>query len=88
MPINQPRDGQEQLLDETLEETFPASDPPANTTETGIRVAITPAPRVTDTCSMLFEDCANATPAAANAANPARRAIHALQAARPPEPGP
>lgn len=26
-------------LDETLEETFPASDAPANTTETGIRVA-------------------------------------------------
>jgi predicted GNAT family acetyltransferase len=25
-------------LDEALEETFPASDPPANTTETGIRI--------------------------------------------------
>jgi len=27
-------------LDETLDETFPASDPPANTGETGIRLAI------------------------------------------------
>lgn len=26
-------------LDETIEETFPASDPPANTVETGVRVA-------------------------------------------------
>jgi predicted GNAT family acetyltransferase len=26
-------------LDETLDETFPASDPPANTVETGIRIA-------------------------------------------------
>jgi predicted GNAT family acetyltransferase len=30
-------------LDETLEETFPASDPPANTPETGIRIG-DPAP--------------------------------------------
>jgi predicted GNAT family acetyltransferase len=29
-------------LDETLEETFPASDAPANTVETGIRVAAAP----------------------------------------------
>ena len=29
-------------LDETLEETFPASDPPANTVETGIGLAIEP----------------------------------------------
>ena len=28
----------EDQLDETLEETFPASDPPANTVETGIRL--------------------------------------------------
>ena len=28
----------EDMLDETIEETFPASDPPANTLETGIRV--------------------------------------------------
>ena len=37
-------------LDETLEETFPASDPPANTVETGIRAG-TPslaAPQITD----------------------------------------
>ena len=30
-------------LDEALEETFPASDPPANTVETGIRVGGLPA---------------------------------------------
>jgi predicted GNAT family acetyltransferase len=30
-------------LDETIEETFPASDPPANTPETGIRVGDPPA---------------------------------------------
>ncbi len=29
-------------LDEALEETFPASDPPANTVETGIRVGESP----------------------------------------------
>jgi predicted GNAT family acetyltransferase len=29
----------DEALDETLEETFPASDAPANTVETGIRVA-------------------------------------------------
>jgi predicted GNAT family acetyltransferase len=28
----------EDKLDETLEETFPASDPPANTVETGVRL--------------------------------------------------
>lgn len=28
----------EDKLDETLEETFPASDAPANTVETGIRI--------------------------------------------------
>jgi predicted GNAT family acetyltransferase len=31
-----PRPQGDDLLDETLEETFPASDPPANTVETGI----------------------------------------------------
>jgi uncharacterized protein len=31
-------------LDEALEETFPASDPPANTVETGIRTGASPAP--------------------------------------------
>lgn len=29
-------------LDEALEETFPASDPPANTVDTGIRIDIAP----------------------------------------------
>jgi predicted GNAT family acetyltransferase len=29
-------------LDEALDETFPASDPPANTVETGIRIDIAP----------------------------------------------
>jgi predicted GNAT family acetyltransferase len=33
----------EDKLDETIEETFPASDPPANTPETGIRVGDPPA---------------------------------------------
>jgi hypothetical protein len=33
-------------LDETLEETFPASDPPANTVETGIRAADPETPEV------------------------------------------
>ena len=31
---------EDEKLDETLEETFPASDAPANTVETGIRVSI------------------------------------------------
>ena len=31
-------------LDETLEETFPASDPPSHTGETGTRLGITPPP--------------------------------------------
>jgi hypothetical protein len=30
--------GTDEDLDETLEETFPASDAPANTVETGIRI--------------------------------------------------
>jgi uncharacterized protein len=39
----------ERNLDETLEETFPASDPPANTVETGTRVgAAQPAATVVD----------------------------------------
>jgi len=33
----------DRALDETIEETFPASDPPANTVETGVRPAIDPA---------------------------------------------
>ena len=48
MPINSPRDRQEALLDETLEQTFPASDAPANTTETGIRLGTPTAPQVRD----------------------------------------
>jgi hypothetical protein len=36
-------------LDETLEDTFPASDAPANTVQTGILVGpVSPAPTVTD----------------------------------------
>ncbi len=35
-------------LDETLEETFPASDAPANTIETGIRVGTSPSPSPSD----------------------------------------
>ena len=31
-------------LDETIEESFPASDPPANTGETGIRIMVDSAP--------------------------------------------
>jgi len=34
-------------LDETIEESFPASDPPANTVETGI-VPVPPADEITD----------------------------------------
>jgi len=35
-------------VDEALEETFPASDAPANTVETGIRIAIPPATEIGD----------------------------------------
>jgi predicted GNAT family acetyltransferase len=38
------RSDTEQDLDEALAETFPASDPPANTVETGIRVDVGPSP--------------------------------------------
>jgi len=40
----------EELLDEALDETFPASDPPANTVETGIKLdpASVPHETVTD----------------------------------------
>jgi uncharacterized protein len=34
---NGPSPHDEEKLDETIEESFPASDPPANTVETGIR---------------------------------------------------
>jgi len=33
----------ESKLDEALEESFPASDPPANTVETGVRAGVPPA---------------------------------------------
>ena len=46
------------------------------------------APRVTETCSMLFGVCAKARlVAAASATNPATRMTHARKVARPPEPG-
>ena len=35
-------DRDERDLDEILDETFPASDPPANTVETGVRVGAMP----------------------------------------------
>jgi predicted GNAT family acetyltransferase len=35
-------DTRDAKLDEALEETFPASDPPANTVETGVRLEIEP----------------------------------------------
>ena len=38
----------ERDIDETLSETFPASDAPANTGETGVRVGEVPSPQVTD----------------------------------------
>jgi predicted GNAT family acetyltransferase len=41
-------DHADKLLDETLEETFPASDAPANTVETGIRIGTAPEPDVRD----------------------------------------
>jgi len=34
------RQRRDDKLDEALQETFPASDPPANTVETGIRVGV------------------------------------------------
>ena len=34
----------DEKVDEAIEETFPASDPPANTVETGIRIGPTPEP--------------------------------------------
>lgn len=39
---NNERIREDAKLDEALDETFPASDPPANTPETGIRIDITP----------------------------------------------
>jgi uncharacterized protein len=43
------RDADDRALDETLEETFPASDAPGNTVETGIHVeGVPPAAEVND----------------------------------------
>jgi predicted GNAT family acetyltransferase len=47
--VEDSRSARDRELDETLEETFPASDAPANTVETGIRVGpAPPLPAVTD----------------------------------------
>jgi predicted GNAT family acetyltransferase len=47
--VEESRSARERALDETLEETFPASDAPANTVETGTRVGpVPPLPAVTD----------------------------------------
>ena len=48
MSIDSQKDHLEALLDETIEETFPASDAPGNTVQTGIRVGTPAAPRVVD----------------------------------------
>jgi len=37
----------DEKIDEAIEETFPASDPPANTVETGIRIGPAPEPAAT-----------------------------------------
>ena len=48
MPIDKTNDHLDELLDETIEETFPASDAPGNTVQTGIRVDPDEAPAVID----------------------------------------
>jgi predicted GNAT family acetyltransferase len=48
MPTGKSDDPVDRLLDETIEETFPASDAPANTVETGIRVGPAALPEVKD----------------------------------------
>src|SRR5262249_32566478 len=42
MPVDKPSSPDDKL-DETIDESFPASDPPANTVETGIRLGDVPA---------------------------------------------
>ena len=44
--MEESRSADDRKLDETLEETFPASDAPANTVETGLRVGPVPRPPV------------------------------------------
>jgi hypothetical protein len=47
--VKESRSAGDRKLDETLEETFPASDAPANTVETGTRVGpVMPSSPVTD----------------------------------------
>jgi predicted GNAT family acetyltransferase len=47
--VEDSRSARDRKLDETLEETFPASDAPANTVETGIRLGpVSESPNVTD----------------------------------------
>jgi predicted GNAT family acetyltransferase len=41
--VNKDREAADQRLDETLDETFPASDAPANTVETGVHLGGSPA---------------------------------------------
>ena len=49
MAVEDDRSARDRALDETLEETFPASDAPANTVETGMRLDVEPAdPGVVD----------------------------------------
>jgi predicted GNAT family acetyltransferase len=48
VPLNESNEHREDLLDEALDETFPASDAPANTIQTGIRLGEPPAPQVRD----------------------------------------
>jgi len=46
--MGDPTSSADSKLDEALQESFPASDPAANTVETGIRIGALPAASVTD----------------------------------------
>ena len=48
MPIDSKKDHLEALLDETIEESFPASDAPSNTVQMGALVGSPATPRVVD----------------------------------------